>query len=684
MISKLRSRTTGDQTLTAGWKSDSVNTFTNHISLWANGFVHGEGTNKDKNSYYLGDSIITKRKGETFAFSQSFNTVAVPNGFALNTRKWGSHYFTEDDTWEWYSFDDSVKQPAKDTWNEYSCDPVQYKIIYNLNGGTNNEDNPSTYNVLYGVTLKDPKKEGYLFNGWMNKSGKKVTGINEGVNASFKTVDELMNQLRSRTTGDQELTASWKEDPDAPLKVLQQPKNVKASEGEKVSVFIVASGSGKTYRWQWSTDGKKWNNCTGKGYNTDKFSFLMQEKYDGRKYRCIVSCGEEKVVSEVAEVSLVEELRIIHEPEDIEAVTGETVGLHLEASGKNLAYRWQWSTDGKKWNNCTGTGYDTDTFSFVMQKKYDGRRYRCTVSSGEAKVVSEVAQVSIIENLEIIREPEDIEASIGETVELNIEASGENLSYQWQWSTDGKKWNNCTGTGYDTDTFSFVMQKKYDGRRYRCTVSSGEAKVVSEAAQVSIIENLEIIREPEDVEASIGETVELNIEASGKNLSYQWQWSVDGKKWNNCTGKGYNTDTFSFVMQTKYDGRRYRCIISNREEEIISEQAAVNIPAETSEILEVEDTNYLDIEIEDVTSEKKTEIVEDSADTSEVEMEANLNNADESGEGSVEMNSLDIDSEDSDKEETVEIIEDEDLELQNDDNNNKSIDEDTNKEYIID
>ena len=83
--------------------------------------------------------------------------------------------------------------------------------IKDLGGGTNDSANPSTYNVLYGVTLKDPTRRGYEFAGWYDKAtGKRVTGINEGANATFSSADDLYSKLATRTTGNVELEARWK------------------------------------------------------------------------------------------------------------------------------------------------------------------------------------------------------------------------------------------------------------------------------------------------------------------------------------------------------------------------------------------------------------------------------------------------------------------------------------------
>lgn len=58
---------------------------------------------------------------------------------------------------------------------------VTYKITYNLDGGTNNKNNPATYNVHDNITLAEPTKTGYKFIGWsdngkipVNSTGDKV------------------------------------------------------------------------------------------------------------------------------------------------------------------------------------------------------------------------------------------------------------------------------------------------------------------------------------------------------------------------------------------------------------------------------------------------------------------------------------------------------------------------------
>ena len=63
-----------------------------------------------------------------------------------------------------------------------------YTITYELYGGTNAEENPPSYNVETGtITLKDPVKTGYTFEGWYKDSGftGKITEITQGTTGNI-------------------------------------------------------------------------------------------------------------------------------------------------------------------------------------------------------------------------------------------------------------------------------------------------------------------------------------------------------------------------------------------------------------------------------------------------------------------------------------------------------------------
>ena len=69
--------------------------------------------------------------------------------------------------------------------------PIVYSITYNLDGGTNNPSNPSTYTIESVFDFADATKTGYQFAGWFDDGDNRVSSIAVG------------------TTGSLTLTAHW-------------------------------------------------------------------------------------------------------------------------------------------------------------------------------------------------------------------------------------------------------------------------------------------------------------------------------------------------------------------------------------------------------------------------------------------------------------------------------------------
>lgn len=174
---------------------------------WLSGFKNGEGNNSwnSNNAFRIAITSFKSAYKSTFTMDSS-KAAKIPNGcYVINN--FGTSYI--DGTWKTYSFGTKITQKASDAGYEFYYAPASYSITYNMNGGANNSTNPSTYNVLYGVSLKAPTRAGYTFTGWYDENGNKVTGINEGCNATFSSADDLYAKLAKRTTGNRTLTAKW-------------------------------------------------------------------------------------------------------------------------------------------------------------------------------------------------------------------------------------------------------------------------------------------------------------------------------------------------------------------------------------------------------------------------------------------------------------------------------------------
>ena len=88
-------------------------------------------------------------------------------------------------------------------WN-----PISYRINYELNGGTNDSLNPSTYTIEDTVTFKPASKQGYNFEGWYED-----TTFTMGIE-SF-----------SNRSGDVTVYAKWSPRTDTPYKVEHYKEN---------------------------------------------------------------------------------------------------------------------------------------------------------------------------------------------------------------------------------------------------------------------------------------------------------------------------------------------------------------------------------------------------------------------------------------------------------------------------
>ena len=90
-----------------------------------------------------------------------------------------------------YDFDEVV---TGDLTISAKWKPVEYKITYEVDGGKNNKNNPTTYTVESStIMLGAPTKEGYIFNGWFYD--KKFT--------------DRASQISKGSTGDITLYAKW-------------------------------------------------------------------------------------------------------------------------------------------------------------------------------------------------------------------------------------------------------------------------------------------------------------------------------------------------------------------------------------------------------------------------------------------------------------------------------------------
>ena len=82
-------------------------------------------------------------------------------------------------------------------------------------------------------------------------------------------------------------------------------------------------------------------------------------------------------------------------------------------------------------------------------------------------------------------QPADKSVTEGETATFTVNATGSDLSYQWQQNTNGSAWTDIIGETNATYTIATTTMN-INGTQYRCVVSNSAGSVTSDAATLTV------------------------------------------------------------------------------------------------------------------------------------------------------------------------------------------------------
>lgn len=258
------------------------------------------------------------------------------------------------------------------------------------------------------------------------------------------------------------------------------------------------------------------------------------------------------------------------QPIDYSGSVNDTVEFSVAAEGEGLRYEWFYSNNGgESWQKSYSSGYNSAVLRVALQAHRDGQQYRCKITDADGNTVFSNAAVMSVRASEVIitSQPAAIENGIvNQLYTVSVAAEGDNLTYRWQYSTDGgETWQNSWNTGYNTETVQVRLYAYRNGYQYRCLVTSGlKNTVITEPAQLNLQKaSAQVVSQSSHVTAAVGELVEFSVEASGTDLQYAWYRSNDqGVTWTKTYLSGFDTDTLSFCANKNREAV-FRCKVTD-------------------------------------------------------------------------------------------------------------------------
>ncbi|MCR4772261.1 MAG: InlB B-repeat-containing protein [Oscillospiraceae bacterium] len=428
-------------------------------------------------------------------------------GYVINAygNKW---YKTDGDTWIYSSY---ISKSGD----------LQYTVAFNPKGGSvSPTEQVYAYEGTYG-SLPVPTREGYTFAGWYTKSsgGTRITK-----NSSVKYPDHT-------------LYAYW-------------PSKTSASKRDTVGKGYTTSGSDVSDMQAMLNAVNNAKLTVGGELNTSTTNAVVA--YQQKKGLSADGiCGPSTWADLMADFKASGSLTITVQPQDYFGQVGSTATFTVEATGSNLTYFWEFKDVGGVWKTSKST---TATATCGITEERNGRKYRCTVTDERGNsTVSEAATLQICDALTIVSQPQDYTGLVDDTAIFTVEASGENLTYFWEFKDVGGAWKTSKAT---TATATCGIKEERNGRQYRCTITDRQGNsVVSELATLYV----KAATLPDSIFSVTTMTTARGITVtwptSANAVSYRVCRSVDGGDWETvesvCTSTTY--EDFDVIAGSIYE-----------------------------------------------------------------------------------------------------------------------------------
>ena len=272
------------------------------------------------------------------------------------------------------------------------------------------------------------------------------------------------------------------------------------------------------------------------------------------------------------------------QPGDTSAVAGSAATLSVTASGTDISYQWQSSSDGgASWRDIAAATQASHTTPATRMAD-NGTRFRVIVSAAGISVTSSAVTLSVTGSVvpsAITVQPAAQGATAPDAATFSVTVAGSASAHQWQRSTDGgTTWADIAGAtaaSYSTGSTDVSM----NASQYRVVVSNSAGSVTSAAVVLTVVAApaaAAITIQPLDQSVTAGRAAAFTAAATGTPTpSLQWQRSTDGgTTWRNIADATASTHNTGPTVLTQ-NGERYRVVASNGTRSASSNAALLSV-----------------------------------------------------------------------------------------------------------
>ena len=375
--------------------------------------------------------------------------------------------------------------------------------------------------------------------------------------------------------------------------IIDQPENQYKLIGETAEFTVTVNNDNCSFCWYYSkNNGETWDIFYCNGWKKNKICFDVKNYQYGYLFKCEIKNSFNSQFSEAA-CLYEKKTNILEQPRNIKARRGDSVSFSVNAEGNNLKYMWYYTNDDENWHKCwlyydqeykenrRFDGYNTNVLTFNVCNSTLKYRFKCLITDNSQNTIwTESASIELY-GITIINQPQSIKGYIGDSVELSVEADGEDLKYRWYYSSDkGVSWHTFTiyqeidqngnrvnsyFDGYNKNIMRFRLAKSIFGNLYKCKITDANGNIeYSESVEIKS-DIPKIFDQPDEVILyKSNSTISLEVIAIGTQLKYQWYYSKDdGLNWEKTNENGSKSYRLDISEPISKNGYKFLCLIKD-------------------------------------------------------------------------------------------------------------------------